>query len=113
MALCDLFVFILTFIRPPLFLLPLHPHKWFRQCPQQILSHLTTSLVLLSYSNTLSETTPEGNSANMACNNKEDILTQIQMCNATDAEYFIQCQKDEISGLAKFGVMENITDLPP
>jgi hypothetical protein len=50
-----------------------------------------------------------------ACNNKEDILMQSQMFKASDAEYFIKCQMDEIARLTKFDVMEiyKIANLPP
>jgi hypothetical protein len=70
---------------------------------------------LLSYSNPNSAPDPAVLSVNMACNNKDDILTQSQMFKASNAEQFIKCQKDEIAGLTKFDVMDihHIMDLPP
>jgi hypothetical protein len=72
-------------------------------------------LSLLSYSININDSSPCGYHATMACNNKEDILTQSQMFHAPDSEDFIRCQKDEIAGLEKFDVMDihHISDLPP
>jgi hypothetical protein len=72
-------------------------------------------LSLLSYSININDSSPCDYHATMACNNKEDILTQSQMFHAPDSEDFIQCQKDEIAGLKKFDVMDihHISELPP
>jgi hypothetical protein len=68
---------------------------------------------LLTYTASLSDVS-EHLTAYMACNNKEDILTQSQMLKAHDSAEFIACQRTEITGLQQFDVMdiEHISNLP-
>lgn len=70
-------------------------------------------LSLLSYSTSLEA--DQDPVCYLACNNKEDILTQSQMLKASDATQFIECQGAEIEGLLKFKVMDAypISNLPP